>query len=151
MLVLSEISILTPPCRVSWHPAPCGDRRRSFKTIRVSHPRKIGVLAHNQPATSARAVPIDADIAELLVRHLAAERISQRLIRMLPRDSVFPMAKFYADNGNYIPDKLPAVIWEGLYREPSASELAVISVVPRTHYLPRFREVFGDRQLEISL
>ena len=59
----------------------------------VSHPRFVAVLAHYQPLDSGHATPLPADVADLLVQRMAAERISRVLIRMFPPDSVFLPAK----------------------------------------------------------
>jgi hypothetical protein len=116
----------------------------------VSHKRYVGLLAHNQPAHSRQTTPLPSEVADLLVNRMIAERISQKVIRMLPPDSVFPVAKFCAETKCYIPEKLPPVEIEGTYFDPpDASD--TLSTIPRMRNLPRYRETYGDNQLAASL
>lgn len=90
-----------------------------------------------------------ADVADLMVERMVAERISRKVIRMLPPDSVFSAAKLCPAISNYIPDKLPPQEVENCkFRLPLS---AAASTVPRTHYLSRRRELYGDWQLHASL
>jgi hypothetical protein len=50
---------------------------------------RVGFLAHYQPLNSRPSTFLSKDVAELLVKRLAAERISQKLIRAVPPESVF--------------------------------------------------------------
>lgn len=78
---------------------------------------------------------------------LAAERISNKVIRAFPVGSPFSMKNRCACR-NYVPEKLPPKeIGNVKFQAPRAIECGV----PRTHYLPRYREVFGDAQLVLSL
>jgi hypothetical protein len=51
--------------------------------------RSIGFLAHNQPLGSKAKTFVDKDDADLLVREMFAERLSAKLIRAFPPDSLF--------------------------------------------------------------
>jgi len=82
---------------------------------------------------------------------MVAERISHTLIRMFPRNSIFPVAEFYAETPHYIPETLPSGEIANCRFEPPASALTCTSKVPRTRHLSRFREVYGDWQLLHSL
>ena len=55
----------------------------------MSHKPYIGLLAHHEPRDARPTSFIPADQADFLLEQLAAEPISQRVIRMLPPDSVF--------------------------------------------------------------
>ena len=50
---------------------------------------RIGVLAHDQPATARPRTFIGKEDADFLLAHLAAESISKKLIRAFPPDSPF--------------------------------------------------------------
>lgn len=52
-----------------------------------------GVLAHYESANARPTTFIPLEVAEQLARRMAAERISRRLFRMLPPNSVFLPAK----------------------------------------------------------
>lgn len=84
---------------------------------------------------------------------MIAERISQKVIRMLPPDSVFLAAKPACDLllTRYIPARLPPAEIEGTYFQPPEVTFTVTSTIPRLHLLPRNRPVYGDNQLRISL
>lgn len=84
-----------------------------------------------------------------MVRRMVAERISRKLIRMLPPDSLFRAAKLAPEIGNYIPERLPPREVENCKFKPPTSANA--STVPRTQFLGRRREMYGDLQLAISL
>lgn len=117
----------------------------------MSHPRYVKVLEHFQAPGSHSTAALPSDVADLLVQRMVAERISQKVIRMLPPDSVFVAAKPACDLlARYIPEKLPPVEIEGTYFDPpdAADNL---SGIPRMRQLPRYREVYGDNQLRISL
>lgn len=109
------------------------------------------LLAHYQPADSAVSTPLPADVADMLVMRLVCERISQRRIRMLPPSSVFAAAKLCPEVVNYIPKKLPPAEVEGTWFKPPKSADETCSTIPRMRYLPRFRETYGDDQLQRSL
>lgn len=85
----------------------------------MSHPLQVRVLAHNQSVLSKRSVTlVPFDVADLLVQRMCAERISRKLIRMLPSDSVFPL-KLVSPQVHYIPEKLPPVNGDdNIFREP---------------------------------
>lgn len=117
----------------------------------MSHSRYVTVLAHHQPLGSTRGSSLPADVADLLVQRMVAERISQKVIRMFSPDSIFAATKFSSEARCYIPDKLPPAEVEGTYFQPPESANDATSAVPRLRYLPRYREVFGDQQLAASL
>lgn len=113
---------------------------------------RVAFLGHDQlPGTSHPSGGyLSRDAAALLIHELAAEKISGSVIRAFAPGSTF-CASLDRQRCRYIPVRLPSVITEGMKREPSAAERALVSVVPRTRYLSRFREVYGDRQLAASL
>ena len=67
---------------------------------------RVGVLAHNQPLSARAGTHIASGVAEDLVRRLAAERVSRKVIRMFAPESVF-LVKRETPIANYIPEKLP--------------------------------------------
>jgi hypothetical protein len=115
----------------------------------VSRHRQVGVLEHFQPSGIRATTHVPQQIAEDLVQRMVAERVSQRLIRMLPPGSIFPVKAAFPNSASYIPEKLPPVEVEGTYFEPPAS--ADNSLIPRMRHLPRYREVYGENQLQASL
>ena len=92
-----------------------------------------------------------AAVADILVQRMICERISRKRIRMFSPDSVFAATKYCPEVLTYIPDTLPPAEVEGTYFQPPASEKESVSTMPRMRYLPRFREVYGDDQLQRSL
>lgn len=74
---------------------------------------KVAVLAHFQPLDCRPTTHVLPAIAKLLVNRLAAEKISAKLIRMLPPDSVLcatkiapssrPAAELMSDGSGEIP------------------------------------------------
>jgi hypothetical protein len=93
---------------------------------------------------------IDAEIAALLVQRMAAEPIRQGVIRMFPHWSIFSALKVSSD-ARYIPEKLSSGNIGGVFRKPSKAEQECRSTVPRSRRLSRYREVFGDNQIVLSL
>ena len=113
----------------------------------VSHPRYITLTTHD----GRFPTPIPQEVAEQLLRHLLAERITQRLIRRLSPDSVYCSAspQYNLTPSHYVPEKLPrAEIVPGLKTQ---SVPPVNPAMPHVCFLPRFREVFGDLQISQSL
>lgn len=109
---------------------------------------RIAVLGHDQllNALHPSGGYISREDAELLVKNLAVERISQKAVRAFAPDSPFVRGRnFYR---NYIIQRMGAGEIGGVKvrKIPRQS-----TNVPRTHYLPRYREVFGDNQLRVSL
>lgn len=107
--------------------------------------------------TSSRTTGLPADVADLLVQRMVAERIRQDLIRMFPPESIFAAQKFVAldrdicdSSDAALPDLTRGELVPGLRFQPPRSA-TVSSTIPRVHVLPRFREVFGDWQLAASL
>lgn len=89
-----------------------------------------------------------ADVAAQLVACLAAESISQTVIRMLPPDSQILKASPMALKKNYVPDRLPAREVSGVkFQAPPEHPTGV----PRSRYLPRRREQYGEWQMRRSL
>ena len=115
----------------------------------MSHLRHVAVLAHYQPLDTRPATHVAPGTADLLVQRMIAERITQRLIRMLPPDSIFPVAEFRPERRCYVPEKLPPKEVANVKFQLPAS--LSNSTVPRLRGLPRFREIFGDQQLAASL
>ncbi len=114
----------------------------------MSHKAYVAVLACDQPAESRRRTIVPKDVADLLVQRMIAERITQRLYRMLPADSVFPVAKYIPIQEGFVSGKLPPAEIENcrfVLRQPDTGN------VPRTRSLPRFRETYGENQLARSL
>ena len=82
-------SARTAPPPVGTRP-PCG--AKGTKPQVSSH---VGVLADYQSLETRPTTHIKCEIADLLVSRLIAERITRKLIRMLPQDSVFPALKSF--------------------------------------------------------
>jgi hypothetical protein len=101
----------------------------------VSNHRNVAVLSHHQPAGSRTGTFVPRDVADELVRRLAAERISAKVIRMMPPDSVFlpALELFLLSDGSavrYIPSQLPP------------AEIATCKFIPpRTDPRPSFDSV----------
>jgi len=77
---------------------------------------KVGFLAHFQSIDARPACHVSQEIAEQLVTRLAAQRISQKLIRALPPDSVMLRAvpKLAGLDGlpvRLAPYELPGLRW----------------------------------------
>jgi hypothetical protein len=87
----------------------------------VSHPRYVAVLAHYQPLDCHPGTSLPETVAEEMVQRMVAERISRKLIRMLPPDSVFPVANLCPQTRRYIPEKLPPREVNGTYFQPPRS------------------------------
>ena len=109
---------------------------------------RVAFLGHNQPLGSSLPAGgfLSKTVAELLVRNLAAERISQKEIRAFSPTSAF--VALQRERCRYIPVKLPPKEVENVkFSPPKEAGLSV----PRSRYLPRFREIYGDQQLAASL
>ena len=105
---------------------------------------KTGVLAHYEGRGSRPSTHVSDVIARLLVHRMVAERISSKLIRMLPPDSVFPVKQFTRTT-QFVPTKLPPVEIGGChFRLPNGVRP---TTVPRALRLPRFREYFAEERL----
>lgn len=65
----------------------------------------VAVLSHNQEVPTSllqRGITfIPKDVANEMVRQMAAERISAKLIRLMPPGSIFPQLN--PKQGNYVP------------------------------------------------
>lgn len=105
--------------------------------------KKVLVLDAEQCRDSRVGTYVPSDVAELMLLRLGAEKISQKVIRLLPRDSVILAASHFSPKPRpYIPAKLPSAEVEGVYfQEPADGPIS--SNVPRVLGLPRFREVYG--------
>ena len=79
------------------HPTP--------KNIRVS--KNTGVLAHYQDRSARATDLIPSDVADQWVQCMAAERISRRIIRLLPPDSIYPRAQNFPQNHSYCEPETP--------------------------------------------
>jgi hypothetical protein len=109
------------------------------------------LLAHYETPESPHETLVELEVCQELARRLCAEKISRRLYRMLDPDSVFPVRVFCDEQRRYKPERLGrGEIVGGLKLVPPASARTQTNV-PRSRYLPRFREVFGDCQLAASL
>lgn len=53
----------------------------------------VAVLAHYESRTATPSTFVPGEVADVMVQRMAAERLSRRLIRLLPPDSVFHAAK----------------------------------------------------------
>lgn len=90
--------------------------------------KRTGVLADNQLATDRVTTHVPREVADLLVSRLVAERLSQRLIRMLPQDaeSAFRCLKVTEVQGPprpYIPEKMPPRDVPGVwFQEPQTEQ-----------------------------
>lgn len=71
---------------------------------------QVAVLSHQQPIGSRTSTFIPRDVADGLVQRMAAERLSQGVIRMMPPSSIFlPAVKSALPQVKYVPMKLPPV------------------------------------------
>lgn len=88
----------------------------------VSHKAYVGVLAHNQPF-DRRPTLVPRDVAELLLQRMAAERISQKLIRMFPPDSPLYSTPVKSTGCRFIPSKLTSgEIGGARWKDPQSSQ-----------------------------
>lgn len=91
----------------------------------MSHHRNIAVLAHHQPVGSHAGTYVPRAVAAELVRRMVVERISARVIRMLPPSSVFLAAmQAVLPLVKYIPARLPSAEIENCYFSPPRSDPA---------------------------
>jgi hypothetical protein len=130
------------------------DSRKTLNTLGIplSRHRQVGVLEHFQPAGVRAHTHVPKNVAEDLVRRMVAERVSQKVIRMFPPGSVFASPiKAALPATRYIPEKLPPAEIEGTRFQPPEVTVTVTSTIPRLHLLPRYRPVYGENQLRISL
>ncbi len=107
----------------------------------------IAFLGHNQLPGASRPAGgfISRNDAEFLVAQLAVERLSQKCVRAFAPGSTFsrlnfqrtPTSKFNVVGGEIGGCKF-------VYRRKEIN-------IPRVQKLPRFREVFGENQLRMSL
>jgi hypothetical protein len=119
----------------------------SGKTF-VSIERQVGLLAHDQPIGVRPRTLIPRETAEFMLKCLVIERISRKLYRFLPPKSVFCAGRAERLVGSYIPPKLPPREIEGVrFVGPKPRNTGA----PRSRFLPRFREIYGDDQLRRSL
>ena len=89
----------------------------------VSHSAYVAVLAHYQPLDSRPATRVPREIADLLLQRMGAERISQRLIRMLPPDSPLARSCHKLAGGSSLPAKLSSgKIFNARWKDPGSSE-----------------------------
>lgn len=110
---------------------------------------RVLVLAHYQASDCRIGSHVQKAIASFLVNRLVCERISQSVIRMFAPDAVFAVVKYCPEVQRYIPITMPPAEVEDVKFEAPPDNPA--STVPRMHNLPRFREVYGEKQLETSL
>ena len=95
--------------------------------------------------------------AELLVFNLMAERISGKIVRAFAPDSVFAarMRNEGMDPVRRCKNGRHPRAWRLAAKEIENAKFILKSRqqtnIPRSRYLPRFREIFGDQQLEASL
>lgn len=113
----------------------------------MSHPRHYILLAHYQHP-DAKGAQIPAEVAAQLIRRMAVEKIKQGVIRLHPPGSLF--AKANPEAVNYIPEKLGSGNIPGTKFVPPRTSITVMTI-PRVCRLPRYREVYGDWQLRVSL
>lgn len=109
---------------------------------------RVAVLGHNQPLNALHPSGgyISREDAELLVRDLVVERLSRKAVRAFAPDS--PLVRGRNFCRNFILDRLGAGEIGGVkFKAPPQKSTGI----PRTHYLPRYREVFGENQLRNSL
>lgn len=93
---------------------------------------KVGILAANQPSTAKARTFVDRVIALEMVRRMGAEKITARLIRLFPVDSVFSVLKpSREDVRRYVPEILPCPEISATYfEEPESLEWARGSRMP---------------------
>ena len=119
----------------------------------VSHPlrRTVRVLAHYQALDCRTAAQVREEIADLLVARLVAVRISRKLIKMLPPDSVcLAASKFLPPTVRNIPDKMPPREVAGTYFQPPRSiswQLAhrTVTFFDHEYRLPTRNDAARDR------
>lgn len=106
--------------------------------LRVSNHRNIGVLAHYQPLGVRPTTHVPREAADDLVRRMICERISAKVIRMLPPESVclaatradrpaaYPVHDLPADD---MPgDELPGIYFQDPNPARSRSPLAAAAL-----------------------
>lgn len=119
----------------------------------VSHPlrRTVRVLAHYQALDCRTAAQVREEIADLLVQRLVAVRISRKLIKMLPPDSVcLAASKFLPPAVRNIPGKMPPREVAGTYFQPPRSiswQIAhrTVTFFDHAYRLPTRNDVARDR------
>ena len=119
----------------------------------MSHPlrRTVRVLAHYQPLDCRPAAQVREEIADLLVARLVAVRISRKLIKMLPPDSVcLAASKFLPPSVRNVPDKMPPREVAGTYFQPPRSiswQLAhrTVTFFDHEYRLPTRNDAARDR------
>lgn len=79
------------------------------------------MLAHYQPRESRPSTSVPGDVAHLLLNRLAAEKISHKVIRMLPPESVLSPVRAIPER-NFVPAKLPPAELGNTRRRPSSGE-----------------------------
>jgi hypothetical protein len=111
---------------------------------------KIAFLGHDQPIggfVRPKGGYLAKDDADRLVQDLAAERISRKVIRAFAPGSALRILKS-PGRCRIIGDKLPPREIENVkFIAPKTNH----STGVRSRYMPRFREVYGENQLAISL
>jgi hypothetical protein len=97
----------------------------------VSHRAYIQVLAYHQPIGARTRTSVEPEIADLLVSRLAAERISKRVIRMMPPDSPFlPALKSALPEVRFVPSKLPPAEIENVrFIPPKTSQRPTMAAI----------------------
>lgn len=109
---------------------------------------RIALLGHDQPPHALRPSGgyISREDADRLVDNLVVERISQKAVRAFAPDS--PLVRGRNFYRKFIPERLKSGNIGGVrFKAPPVQATGI----PRTHYLPRHREKFGDWQLAVSL
>ena len=109
---------------------------------------RVAFLGHNQLPGAMRPLGgyLSPEDADRLVHELAAERLTKKIIRAFAPDSTFQALR--RERCRYIPVKLPP---KEVANVRFSAPRPVATGVPRTLYLPRFHEIFGENQLRISL
>lgn len=68
---------------------------RCVRALKPLVSKNAGILAHYDSRTKRPTQFIPRGVADMMVQRLVAERISRRIIRLLPPESIFQAAKFF--------------------------------------------------------
>ena len=92
--------------------------------------QRVGILDHRQPSEAKPRTFVKKEIASLLVARMAAEQISQRVIRMFAPDSIYPVLKRPQSRFGYIPAKMPPREVPGVWFQKPQSDRWKIEHAP---------------------
>jgi len=92
--------------------------------------QRVGILDHRQSSEAKPRTFVKKEIASLLVARMAAEQISQRVIRMFAPDSIYPVLKRPQSRFGYVPAKMPPREVPGVWFQKPQSDRWKIEHAP---------------------